>query len=342
MARQLAQRGFEVNSFAPLPGGTYTEHGVKWYDVRHQGLANPWLEGVCINYRSPALYAAPKPPGATWWYCSQDVDAGGWTDESLAKVDRYLCLCHDHARYTLDRYPSLAKRVYLSSNGVRDHYIAGLEQGGTLPGRRHPRRMFYASSPDRGITLLLREWWRVRERFPDAELRIAYGFDNLDKIVKSSPNDWRVAFKRDMEGLMHQDGITWLGRLPADRVYEEYFGASVYAAPHSFPETSGVAFLDAQACGCIPVTNNYWAIRDNVQHGYKVDGIPQNSDLVKHLWLTQLWRALEGKDMWEENGIFEGHRVRMMSWARRNFSYDRWGQQWQQWLEEDLRSAQRS
>lgn len=335
MAEGLWRKGYEVYSYVPLKEGEEeqligpTGNALEW--LRSESFAKDWAAetrpSILFNYRTPATFDVEKRPGDVFNFVSQDVEYP-WTPEQIAKIDRYICLCGVHANYIQARHPELREcgRVFTSTNGICSTRIAAFD--GKY--RREPHRMFYASSPDRGLQLLLEQWWRVLERFPDARLRIAYGFENCDVIINAmGGNDWRVEFKKNMEGLFKQPGIEWLGRLPQERVWEEWSRAGLFAAPHSFPETSGISFMEAMACGAFPVTNNHWAIVQNVQHGWKQDGIPQNDELLRSIWLHNLYEALE------KNGDMGKERVAMQNWARTQFDWNRVVDHFDGWVRKD-------
>ena len=83
------------------------------------------------------------------------------------------------------------------------------------------------------------------------------------------------------------------------------------------------------ACGAIPVTTNFWAQGHHAGAAplaYVVDGLPQKSDLVRCLWLEQLYEALENKN----------DRFALMKWARQRYDWERVIDQWEGWLKVDM------
>lgn len=341
LALRLEQKGHEVYSFCPLPPNKL---GVKknWHSNKLLNNAAD-LDGIVINFRDASFFDCKKPKGASWWYVAQDCDYP-WKPEALAQVDRYICLCKEHAKHTLALHSydkTLPERLFISTNGVRSSYLEGHEKKERLLcdifkqryiNTRKKNHFIYASSPDRGLKFLLQEWWRIRERIPDAELRVAYGFNNMEVIAKAF-KDWRANYQKDLESLLKQDGVTWLGRLPQDELYEEWLSANLWLYPSDWPETSCVTCMDAQACGAVPVTTNYWALEPNVQWGWKLNGLPQRSDLLKHQWLDLLFTAYEAS----QKPGFETYRRQMMRWARREFDWDKVMGQYESWITKDTK-----
>jgi len=234
-AIRLAKRGYEVISYCPLP--TYKvgriHEGVRWLDVDKE----PFPKEPCIilNYRCPKIFDRPKPKGQSWWFIAQDCDYDNqWTEQAIKNTNRFMALCKTHSDFTNDRYPGFRGKVFITSNGIRTDYIQKLP-----PLERHPHRMFWASSPDRGLLLLLENWFRIRERFPNAELRIAYGFNNMDTIIRcQGPQSPLIPLRNQLFELRNQPGLTWLGRLTQDKVFEEWQQASVLPYCSDWPETS--------------------------------------------------------------------------------------------------------
>ena len=335
LVERLRRRGFSTMSYAPVTWDDYREGPAKVSWTTYKNLPEIKPEGIYIWYRAPEKLDGEKPKGSKYYFVAQDVDYPDlWTEERLAKVDRYICLCHEHALYTLGRYPSLRGRVYTSSNGIRSEYIRNMPKLKD----RDPDRMFFPSSPDRGLKLLLEQWWRIRECNSDASLYVAYGFNNMKVIADANPSDWRNEYQAHLESMLDQPGVHVLGRLPQDALYKEWFKTGIWAHPTDFPETSCITCMEAQACGAFPVTNDLWALKDNVGHGWMVQGVPQKSELVRHNWLRSLQLAFETLNV----GFIEREHKEMQEWALDRFDWERIADQWQRWLEKDMEALNAS
>jgi len=347
-ADRLFSRGYGVRAFTlnegnipPSPAGVVYEPLTAFNAADFK---------IVVNYRHLPVFDAPKPEGAVWWFVAQDVEYGeDMTDERLEKIDRYICLCKTHADFTQSKYPKLRGRVFISSNGVRSAFIEAFERDGgavnptvgisPVTGEyvvREPRvknRLLYASSPDRGLRLLLENWFRIKEKVPDAELRVAYGFDNCEKIIRlMGGNDWRAGFVKEMESLLTQPGVTFTGRLNQLDLYREWFSASVWFHPSDWPETSCITVMDAMATGCWPVSNNLWAVGEHLERvgaGDLFYGVPQKSALVKSYMIEKACQRLN-------DGVLEINRLTMAEKSRRIYDWEKVVDQWQRWLEVDL------
>jgi glycosyltransferase involved in cell wall biosynthesis len=182
--------------------------------------------------------------------------------------------------------------------------------------------------------LVLKNWFRIREAVPDAELYIAYGMNNMEKVAQlCGPGDWRHQYQRELEELFNQPGVHWLGRLNQMEIYRQWFRASIWPYPNDFAETNCITCQEAQACGAFPVTNDLWALKDYVQFGTRLSGVPQKSTLSAALWTAECIRALQEELV--EKTKCSGERAHMMAWARQNFDWENTVTQWKQWVEED-------
>lgn len=331
MVERLGLKGFNVISYAPI-ASTKVLRGpanIPWHQHTQFKPSGP---GVYIFYRNPNDLDHQKGPGQKWWFVAQDVDyPDQWTPSRMTKVDRYICLCKEHANFTARKYPVFKDRIYISANGIRSEYIKraiNIADGEKAPLLRNSNRMFFPSSPDRGLKFLLEQWWRIREINPKAELRVAYGFNNMEKIWGADPTDWRRGYQGLLTGLLKQDGVTFMGRLNQNQVYAEWLQTGVWAHPTDFPETSCITCMEAQACGAWPVTNKLWALEDNVKYGYMVDGVPQNSALIRQNWMRNLEAAFK-------NNSTKARRE-MQEWALEYHNWDNIIQQWAIWIEQDV------
>ena len=128
--------------------------------------------------------------------------------------------------------------------------------------RRILHRFVWCSSPDRGLEELLQMWGSIKKGLPDAELKIFYGWDYFDKSLYIPV---QREFKERIKQLIQQDGVEWCGRIGQVQIVRELMKADcmVYP-PHAFRETYGIAFLEAQAAGCLVFYRQNGALGETV------------------------------------------------------------------------------
>lgn len=300
-------RGLISRSYAPVyPDKSdmyYAEKG--WYSLDKIDPAKP--ENYLI-YRDPSFFDRDLHPAGNYLFIAQDTSYE-FTQEQLDKITKYICLSPPHAKYTIAQYPQLKGKLYVSSNGIRTELIRNFEKSNSI--ERNSNKLFYASSPDRGLITILKNWFRIREQCPEAELYVAYGFENLLKLGHML-NDWRLEFHEELKRYMEQPGITWCGRLTQTEVIRHWLSTNVFWYPNNFFETSCVSIMESQACGAVPVLNRYGALETNTLHGYMFEGIPDKDPMAKCLQINKVCELIKNPNVpW---------RQEMMEDARDSFN----------------------
>ena len=131
-------------------------------------------------------------------------------------------------------------------------------------------KLFWGSSYDRGLDILLLMWPDIKKAYPDAELHIAYGWDLFDKAAVN--NKERQEWKNDVVALMKQDGVTEYGRVGKDKLEEIRSSCGVWAYPTYFTEIFCITALEAQNDGLVPVTMTLGALKETAQKGVLIEG----------------------------------------------------------------------
>lgn len=323
MAWRLARRGHEVISYAPVPFDGWQEwRGTKWTHYENADFKQP---GIWVIYRNPAvLDKFPNPhPGQTLWIMSQDTDYGpAYIPEREAKIDCVLALCHTHAMHLLRGHPGLEGKVWITSNGVKMDMVRELEANGAPV--RNPKKLIYASSPDRGLKQLLQIFKRAREFVPDLELHAFYGFDNIDKLISYDAKF--AGFKKlkyEIDELLKQPRVYFRGRVSQKELYQEWLTAGLWVYPTNFTETSCITCMEAQALGAIPITNPLWALAENVRHGVFIEGDAWNDPLVQSKYAAEIVRLATQPELQEQI------RKEMMRDIRYRFNWERYVDQWE-------------
>jgi len=185
--------------------------------------------------------------------------------------------------------------------------------------KRNPYRIYWGSSYDRGITILLEMWSDIRKEVPDALLDICYGWDLYIKINANNPE--RIAWKDKVDKLMQQPGITHLGRISHGAVKTLIESCGIWAYPTWFGEISCITAMKCQAWGAIPVVISYAALQETVQYGVRIEGDIYEPE-IKEKFKNELIALLKDEALQEEI------REPMMKWAREQFPWSKVAKQW--------------
>ncbi len=340
LAIRLAKRGHEVVSFTDLPSdrnklATYHEYGVSWRDISSVPDFTDWVDNpeddtdevvadaLWIIYRQPSI-GAKLPEGTRAWLVCQDVFYPDWKSEDVAKFEKIIALCPRQVAEIASRDPKNADKIVLSGNGVN---VERFERAEKNPPVRDPKRLIWASSPDRGLKELLDIFERAKEQVPDLSLHVFYGMDNIDKICGGDRTKypWRDSWKQ-YDRAHTIPGVTWEGRVGQEQLAREYLKSGIWCYPTWFQETSCISCMEAQALGAIPITNPIWATGYNVKHGVFIEGTPSDRIVLSRYVESVVRVALNP-------GAQEAMRAEMMPESRKRLSWDVIADQWSQMAE---------
>lgn len=135
------------------------------------------------------------------------------------------------------------EKVLALSNFHKDIFLSGVDRvqvmshGISIGERKWKKKKnlcLYASSPDRGLSILLREFGRVKQAFPDAELEVAYNGRSDEEMEKL------------------------------------FWEADFWVYPCTGIELYCIAGIRAQAHGCYPIIYPTMALSETVLYGDKV------------------------------------------------------------------------
>lgn len=173
--------------------------------------------------------------------------------------------------------------------------------------------LFWGSSYDRGLQHLLGMWPKIKEKFPDAELHIAYGWNTFLDFYKD--NQERMAWKERLDKQMEQEGITHHGRLGKKELKELRKQCGIWAYPTHFTEINCMTALECQQDGVVPVTMNLAALSETVQSGVKVDGDIYD-DETKELYLEKLIYMMGHEVHWKQEQEKGKNFVEQFTWGK--------------------------
>lgn len=296
LAERLAHLGWRVVIFGQ-PGSdwedayddSYPGRGrVEWY------RAGQWHPDehftAFVGLRSPEIFDSPISADVKilWLH---DVSMGparhGDYGDRFSAADIIACVSRFHMKHIVRTYeadggPWTAENKVMANGFDVDKFRPLPEE----EGKRDPKRIIYASSPDRGLNRLLDLWPYIAARVPDASLHVYYGWDSIDAIIERDlPSAAQLAYFKERTRAkfdqLVQDGynLVWHGRISESRLARHMQKSGVIAYPANFMETFGIVFAQAMAAGVIPVVpdlgNLPALVRDN---GIIVPGAPDSME----------------------------------------------------------------
>jgi protein O-GlcNAc transferase len=315
MASGLAARGHTVS--VHMRRGGDQRHGM----VRYAGwdtLRGERLD-VVVVWRRPSLADAVDERAAyvgrryLWLHDATAIE--DLTDQ-VGRFEKVFMLSAFQRR----RYPQVPdEKVVYTRNGIEPELFAPPHPW------RDPHLVVYGSDYNRGLRALLTSWPEVLGAVPTARLHVFYGWQGLE--LRSGERAGRL--KAVFEPLFAQRGVTHLGRIGHARVAAEYRQAGIWAYPCSFPETSCISAMKAQAAGAIPVVIPSGALRETVHFGFTTKDAytdpeprPDGLELVSQ-WRQGLLELLSDPERQRQV------RRAMVTASRHDFAWDGVVDQWE-------------
>lgn len=256
ISREMAKMGHHVSFFVQNPNASGFD-GVTLMEYANLGVETRGYDAVC-SWNEPDVLRSVDPSAVR--LVNQQLNDFGYCQPGFDDfVDVYTSPSESHMEYIRSHTPSPHKWTVLPNGCDPDLYDIGLK----VPGR-----VVYASSPDRGLHLLLQIWPTIKRSVPHAELRVFYNMD--DWISRFVPQEHHhipdfvefgrraryidLAMKR-MSGL----GVRRVGSVSRRQMAREMSEAEVLAYPCDtvrFTEGFSVTTMEACASGAIPVISS--------------------------------------------------------------------------------------
>ena len=156
-------------------------------------------------------------------------------------------------------------------------------------------KLFYGSSYDRGLQHLLFMWPEIKEKYPDAELHICYGWDLFMKFYHN--NQERMQWKKGIDMMINQKDIFHYGRVGKEKLHEIRAKCGIWAYPTDFDEINCITAIECQNDGLVPIVINKAALSETVQSGIKVDGDITKPEVAKN-YLDALLQMMGDEKLW--------------------------------------------
>lgn len=164
--------------------------------------------------------------------------------------------------------------------------------------RQH--KIWWQSSYDRGLVHLYRLWPKIKEKYPDATLDVAYGWDLFVKGYQNNPE--RMRWRDKMIELSKQEGITDHGRIGKKELKQLRKQCGIWAYTTDFDEINCIGALEAQSDGVVPCVINKAALKETVGSGVQVEGEIWDPE-VRENYLTGLLDLMGDEKRWKEESL---------------------------------------
>lgn len=273
MSRELARLGNRVTLYCVCDKpGTYDN--VEYRDVQTLYATAPRQQfDLFIVSRAYQALGLPLRASLRWLWC-HDVPTepsaefiaffGAFSDQVMPVSAYQAALIRalkPPAHRQQDWNERLDQILWPTRNGVDLSLLRHHAQGIT----RNPKRMIYASRPERGLDFLLMEVWpKLRAIDPALEL-VVCGYDS-SKIPQV--NRELAAYYERLDQLMEQtEGITNLGALTKAGFAKALKSSTLMLYPTRFPEVGFIAGMEAMALGVPVITTHDFALPEAIPYG---------------------------------------------------------------------------
>jgi glycosyltransferase involved in cell wall biosynthesis len=183
---------------------------------------------------------------------------------------------------------------------------------------RRERRLAYASTPFRGLDMLLEVFPQIRAACPDATLEIYSSMQVYGVSAADDRKQFDAVYRK-----AKQPGVTLVGSVSQPVLAERLRTARILAYPNSYEETFCIAAAEAQAAGCVVVTSALGALPETVgAAGVCIGGRP-GSAAYRKAFVDACIALLKDDARWE---AMSAHAAAQ---AAERFSWPRIAEHWE-------------
>jgi len=179
-----------------------------------------------------------------------------------------------------------------------------------MASRQH--KLFWGSSYDRGLDILLYMWPDIKKAYPDAELHICYGWKLFDMLAKTNPE--RRQWKASVQIMLQHPGVIHHGRLGKEELAKVRKSCGIWSYPSYFTEINCITALDCQRDGVVPVTMALAALPEVVGAGVLVKGDIKDPKVMK-TYQKELLDLMGDEKRWKKESIKGQRYSNKFDWA---------------------------
>lgn len=187
-----------------------------------------------------------------------------------------------------------------------------------------PPVLYYASTPFRGLDVLLTSFPAIRAAVEGATLRI---FSSMDVYqVPPEKDKYRDLYDR----CRATDGVEYVGSVGQSRLARELAGAAALAYPSTFAETSCIVALEALALGAAVFATRLGALAETTGGlASMIDWQPDEPALARR-FSDMAIEAL--RDMQKNPSFAVAQRNQRIKFIRENYLWAARAKEWAAWL----------
>ncbi|QQR81169.1 MAG: glycosyltransferase family 4 protein [Deltaproteobacteria bacterium] len=270
-------------------------------------------------YDQPALHSAMN---VRIEATSQSFDVGLFSLNYVRKyIDGIICVGEWQAQTFTEKFNIPPEHIFVGSNGVDLDFFPAPSN---LKDRK--KQIVYASTPFRGLDILLKVFPKIKQKVPDASCAILSGMQTYGISDDQDQKEYGDLYIR-----AQQPGVTLYGPLAKRELVKILEESRLMTYPNTFAETFCIAALEAQAAGLPVVTTDLAGLKERVSDG--IDGFlisgHASETLYQEKFIEYVTTLLTDDSLWEK----QSHAAYQKALS---FSYDTLAERWENYFEEKL------
>lgn len=239
LSKELVKLGYEVTVYNQCADMAGEYDGVTYKPYYHFAPRDSF--NVLIGWRSPQLFAMPVIAKKKYLWLHDIAHPTQFSDEIIKNIDKILFLSQWH-RNNVPEIPD--EKCYITNNGiVLSDFKVGEKDGSLL----------WSSSYDRGLLPFIKNIFpKVLEKYPDIKLKVAYGWQNITKVM-NEVQPLKDLYDELSPILESHPNIEHMNRISHKKLADVMAVSSVYPYASEFGETNNLTNMKMQASGCYSI-----------------------------------------------------------------------------------------
>lgn len=263
LSKQWAKQGYNVTVYNSCGVEQMVSDGVTYKPFWEFNIKDK--TDILVVWRHPKMLDYDLNAGKVFVDLHDVLPKGEFNEKRLQKIDKVLVKTEFHKSL----FPNIPDNKFAVIPNGMDFELFNQKI------KKDRYLLVNTSSPDRSMDVLPELFKRVKKQVPKARLKWAYGWDIFDNSYSDDSHmmEWRNKIQKDMDDA----GIETVGRLSQKECAKLYLEGNILAYPTEFAEIDCITVKKAQACGCIPITTDFGALKESVKFGIKVHS-PKTKD----------------------------------------------------------------
>lgn len=287
MAREMESQGNNVIVLCNCDNEGL-QNGVSYF---HYEKINPIMEYLSKTKKGIELFVSSRdcnpfiggrPPSkqtALWFH--DMPQEGSLSIENLHNIDKLLFVS-DFQRKSYREYykrqllgdlrDEFDKKSVITSNGVEEKFFIGKEDIKSIKGK-----CIYASTPFRGLDILLSVWPKIKKKVPHATLHLFTGMSIYNQ--EEYPETQKIL---EIAKKMQKFDVFLIGPVTKDRLAEEMLSSELLLYPNTYLETYCITIAENLYANRKVLTSNMGALSDFKNKGMinYIDGDPYSDEYM--------------------------------------------------------------